>query len=78
MNAKGSAYPMGWPGYRARMSSDRGEWRLVADCRTKIGVLVIRVTPDSDTAWFAYFAPYGMERHHDLVARIAGRPWRIL
>ena len=29
---------------------------------------------DGDLAWFAYFAPYTMERHHDLVARIAPSP----
>ena len=29
---------------------------------------------ESDVAWFAYFAPYSMERHHDFVSRICGRP----
>ena len=47
------------------------------------GTLTIRYTPASGT-WpgFAYFAPYSMERHHDLVAEAAasegvdsGAPW---
>jgi murein tripeptide amidase MpaA len=29
---------------------------------------------DTDIVWFAYFAPYSMERHHDLVTRIAAQP----
>lgn len=31
----------------------------------------MRYAPASDLAWFAYFAPYSMERHHDLVAECA-------
>jgi murein tripeptide amidase MpaA len=32
------------------------------------------VTPASDSVWIAYFAPYTMERHHDLVASVATQP----
>ena len=35
------------------------------------GVLTIRLTPPTDCVWLAYFAPYSMERHHDLVTTIA-------
>ena len=38
------------------------------------GTLTIRYTPTSDVAWFAYFAPYSMERHHDLVSTLAALP----
>ena len=38
------------------------------------GVLTIPVTPASDSVWIAYFAPYTMERHHDLVASVAAAP----
>ncbi|MGJ0237327.1 M14 family metallopeptidase [Novosphingobium fluoreni] len=73
----GSAYPMGWPGYRARVSEDRQFWGL-ADCAwdesLEGGTLTIRYKPTSDVVWFAYFAPYSMERHHDLVSRIASAP----
>ncbi|MEH3108244.1 MAG: M14-type cytosolic carboxypeptidase [Sphingomonas fennica] len=73
LNAGGAAYPGGWPNYRARISTDRETWTLT-DTDYAEGVLTIRVTPDSDSLWLAYFAPYSMERHHDLVAEIAGRP----
>ncbi|PEQ12010.1 hypothetical protein B2G71_14635 [Novosphingobium sp. PC22D] len=73
----GSAYPMGWPNYRACVSEDRAFWGR-AETRWNEGVdggtLTIRYTPSSDIAWFAYFAPYSMERHHDLVARAARAP----
>jgi murein tripeptide amidase MpaA len=73
LNAKGSAYPLGWPGYSARVSDDRAAWRL-AETEYRDGVLTIRHAATSDTLWFAYFAPYSMERHHDLVARTAALP----
>jgi murein tripeptide amidase MpaA len=72
-----SAYPAGWPGYRARASEDRQQWRAVEtrfDKGEEGGTLTIRVRAATDSVWLAYFAPYSMERHHDLVARIAGRP----
>lgn len=72
-NAAGAAYPGGWPGYRARVSIDRQDWRL-AETSYADGVLEIRHTPDHDLVWFAYFAPYSMERHADLVARHASMP----
>lgn len=73
VNAGGSAYPKGWPGYRARVSENRQDWRQ-AETSYDDGVLTIRYTPDSDSAWFAYFAPYSMERHHDLIAGAAQAP----
>ncbi|WP_076070108.1 M14 family metallopeptidase [Sphingomonas montana] len=73
VNLAGSAYPGGWPGYSARVSEDRVDWRLAPTTYTG-GILEIRYTPATDGAWFAYFAPYSMERHHDLVARTAQAP----
>lgn len=72
-NCGGSAYPDGWPGYRARYSVDRITWRQ-ADTDYANGQLTIRLRVDSDIVWIAYFAPYPIERHHDLVARIARQP----
>ena len=72
-NCAGSAYPMGWPDYRARFSDDRNDWRQ-ADTSYANGVLTITHTPATDVVWFAYHAPYSMERHHDLVTRIAAAP----
>nr|WP_089220427.1 M14-type cytosolic carboxypeptidase [Sphingomonas laterariae] len=73
LNAGGAAYPGGWPGYHARVSEDRQHWHQ-AETGYADGVLTIRHRPATNNAWFAYFAPYSMERHHDLVARMAVRP----
>lgn len=69
-----SAYPGGWPGYDACVSEDRHSWRRASSSYNKEedgGTLTIRYTPASDLAWFAYFAPYSMERHHNLVGQAA-------
>ena len=73
VNAGQAAYAFGWPGYRARVSTDREAWRLT-DGSYEAGVLTFSHEFAGDVAWFAYFAPYSMERHHDLIARIAARP----
>lgn len=72
-NCAGSAYPHGWDGYHALMSYDREDWERV-ESEYEGGALTIRVTPASNSVWFAYFAPYTMERHHDLVASVAAHP----
>ena len=69
---KASAYPDGWPGYRAAVSEDRQFWgRAETAWDAASGTLTIRHRPASDLCWFAYFAPYSIERHHDLVADAA-------
>ncbi|RST29468.1 hypothetical protein HMF7854_00460 [Sphingomonas ginkgonis] len=70
-NCAGSAYPLGWPDYKTCLSLDREEWVRVADTSYDNGTLTIRFRPESDCVWLAYFAPYSMERHHDLVASLA-------
>jgi murein tripeptide amidase MpaA len=70
-----SAYPDGWPGFRAVVSEDREYWGRADtawDRQADGGTLTITYRPDGGTAWFGYFAPYSMERHHDLVASAAG------
>jgi murein tripeptide amidase MpaA len=69
-----SAYPGGWPGYRACVSENREDWTRAAtawDAEAEGGTLTIRYTPAGDAAWFAYFAPYSIERHHDLIAEVS-------
>jgi len=70
-NCTGSAYPHGWPDYKAVMSLDRDEWVRASDTSYSGGVLTIKLTPPQDVVWIAYFAPYSMERHHDLVTQAA-------
>ncbi|WP_298195064.1 M14-type cytosolic carboxypeptidase [Novosphingobium sp.] len=69
-----AAYPDGWIGYRACVSEDRDTWYR-AETRYEAavdgGTMTICYTPEAATCWFAYFAPYSMERHHDLVAEMA-------
>ena len=67
INAGAAAYPKGWENYRAVASYDRADWfRVATDFDGKI--LTIRHRPERDSVYYAYFAPYSMERHHDLVA----------
>ena len=73
LNAGKSAYPFGWPGYKARVSTDRLTWRMI-ETRYENGVLEFDWSGDSELVWFAYFAPYTMEQHDALVARIAAKP----
>ncbi len=72
-NCGGSAYPLGWPGYRACVSHDRQEWERTETAYAD-GVLTVSVTPATDSLWVAYFAPYSMERHHDLIASVTSFP----
>ena len=69
-----SAYPAGWPGYRACVSHDRDYWgraETAFDRDEANGTLTIRHRLESDVAWFAYFAPYSLDRHNDLIAQSA-------
>ncbi|PHS77889.1 MAG: hypothetical protein COB56_01385 [Robiginitomaculum sp.] len=66
-NAAGSAFTGGWENYQARASYDREEWFLVPT-RYVDGKLIIEHTPEFGSVYYAYFAPYSMERHADLIA----------
>lgn len=68
VNASACSYPAAWEGYRAVASTDRQRWHRVPTEYTE-GALVIRITPEADAVWLAYFAPYSHERHLDLLAR---------
>lgn len=73
VNAGGAAYAQGWKNYRAVASYDRQDWFRVAT-EYDGSVLTIRHRPASDSVYFAYFAPYSLERHADLVAEILRSP----
>ena len=73
VNAGDSAYPLGWPGYSTRASTDRLAWRQTATRYTD-GVLEWDWDGSDELVWFAYFAPYTMEQHEALVARTAALP----
>jgi murein tripeptide amidase MpaA len=72
-----SAYPDGWPGYHACVSEDRETWLRAEthyDAAEDGGTLTISHKLGADAAWFAYFAPYSLERHDDLIAQAANQP----
>ncbi|QNN65001.1 carboxypeptidase family protein [Sphingomonas rhizophila] len=73
-NCANAAYPDGWPDYRAVMSLDREDWVRIDGTSYADGVLTIKLTPETDLVWIAYFAPYSMERHHDLISTVAALP----
>ena len=69
-NAGGVTYPDGWRDYRAVASEDGEDWpRVATEYDGK--VLTIRHRPVGDEVRFAYFAPYPMERHAELIERMA-------
>ena len=67
-NAAGAAFKGGWDDYRVVASYDREDWFRVEDTRYENGHLIWTHTPESDAVYYAYFAPYSMERHADLIA----------
>lgn len=72
-NAADAAYADGWAGYQACASYDRENWfRVATDYED--GELVWAIEPEQDSLYFAYFAPYSMERHADLIADVAASP----
>ena len=73
VNAASSAYPEGWAGYRACVSSDRRHW-VRTETIYEAGVLEIRHEATADEIWFAFFAPYDLARHQDLLDRAAAAP----
>ena len=69
-NAGATSYARGWENYNVVCSSDRQQWfRTPAEYDGKS--LTWTVTPDTDVIWFAYFAPYSLEQHADLIGAAA-------
>jgi len=72
-NAGAASYPEGFQDYRVCFSYDRTNWgRLDTEFDGK--VLTIRDTPRHDSIYYAYFAPYSLERHADLIAHTLCHP----
>ncbi|MEO1336571.1 MAG: M14-type cytosolic carboxypeptidase, partial [Myxococcota bacterium] len=74
VNAHEATYTDGWQDYRAVASTDRQNWTRI-DTSFDGRVLTLSHTPSTDAIYFAYFAPYSMERHADLVARCLTSPF---
>lgn len=67
-NAAGAAFKGGWEDYNACASYDRKTWFRVPT-KHENDQLVISHTPEHNSVFYAYFAPYSMERHADLIAQ---------
>ncbi|MBL4853254.1 MAG: hypothetical protein JKY25_03345 [Robiginitomaculum sp.] len=67
-NARDAAFEGGWENYQVRASYDREDWFLVPT-RYEDGKLIIEHTPEYGSVYYAYYAPYSMERHADLIAQ---------
>ena len=67
VNAGDASYPGGWEGYRAVASYDREYWFRV-DTFYADGELSIQHQPAYDSVYYAYFAPYSMEKHASLIS----------
>ena len=73
LNAAGAAYPKGFEDYRVAYSYDRQQWHRWPTALVD-SELTIEITPEQNSLYFAYFTPYSMERHADLIARSLQSP----
>ena len=71
-NAHQSAYAKGWHGYQARYSYNRRDWKL-ADTSYDGHSVHIELTPSQDIVYFAYFAPFSLEQHHNLLVSLVSK-----
>lgn len=69
-NAHLTTYPKGWENYHVVCSADRQHW-IRATTTYDGQSLRWTVETDNDQMWFAYFAPYSMEQHADLISAAA-------
>jgi len=73
VNAGACTYPGGWEGYAVAASYDREDWfRLPTTYRD--GVMTVDATVERDGLWFAYFEPYGWDRHLSFIGRASASP----
>lgn len=70
MNAGACAYPKGWDAYQVVASHDRQHWFRIPT-RFDGTVMTAQTTPQTNSLYFAYFEPYGWERHLDLIGSAA-------
>lgn len=72
-NAGDTSYPKGFEDYGVATSTDLEHWfRVETDFDGQ--ALSWRYTPESDSVFFAYFAPYSFDRHQRLIARAVASP----
>jgi len=70
LNAGDAAYTEGFDGYSVCASYDRENWFRI-ETSNEDGVLSWSLDAEFDSVYFAYFAPFSMERHLDLIADVS-------
>lgn len=71
--ANETAFPEGWESYNVCASYDRDSWFRVPSTYDGES-LSWSITPELDSIYFAYFVPYSVERHLDLIADCSTSP----
>jgi len=72
-NASQTTYPAGWENFDVVTSHNLIDWyRTPSQYDNK--TLTWSITPEHDSIYFAYFAPYTLERLHRLLAHCANAP----
>ena len=73
LNAGACTYADGWKDYAVVASYDHEDWfRVPTDYRD--GILSVDLVPERDGMWFAYFEPYGWDRHLAFLGRASASP----
>ncbi len=66
INAGEAAYPEGWENYQARASYDRETWFQIPT-KYDSSILSMEFTPEYDSVYIAYFAPFSYEQQLNLI-----------
>ncbi len=77
MNASEASYPEGWDDYRVCVSYDRISWFRIPTEYVN-GELKFSITPEHNSVYFAYFAPFSYEQHLDMVNMAQGSDFCVL
>lgn len=68
-NAGKAAFTGGWENYSVCASYDRETWFRIPTTYHE-GILSWEHMPELDSLYYAYFAPYSMDRHADMIAEV--------
>ncbi len=72
-NAGKSSYPDGWKIHNAPYSENGSDWkRLKSNFNEKTGAFSFKISPQGNSAEFAYFEPYSLTRHAQMIDRAKG------
>ena len=77
LNAGKTSYPEGWKIHNVPYSEDGHSWtRLKSSFEDP--VLTVKFTPRSESAEFAYFVPFDLSKHSELIEKAKVSPYFIL